>query len=88
VQVAYLRRELAGKFNIRSVALLEDDWTSLLKTSRERFIVPDQEDDETIFAELEKDGGGGDKASKSVGDNIKQRIVTGSPPQVGVPLPC
>jgi hypothetical protein len=88
VQAEYLRDKLAGTYTIRSVTLIDGDWTSLLKTSRERFIVPDQELDEALLSELESDGNSRGDASQSP-DVRGKRVMTGAPPQVRCNLsPC
>jgi hypothetical protein len=82
-QVAYLKGRLSGSFKIRSLSLVDGDWTSLMKTTRTRFIVPDQDLDDAKLAELELDDqmDGGVASTSSAGSNGKS-VVTGSTPQV------
>ena len=38
-----LRRALRGRYTVRAATLQPRDWTALLKTTREKFIVPDDD---------------------------------------------
>lgn len=75
-QVTELKAALHGKYDTRTVSLLPRDWAALIKTTRERFIVPDHDVDEAVLAAIEEQAAGdGRRASKDV-------TVTGAPPQV------
>ena len=72
LQVAYLKDALAGEFDLRAVTLLPRDWTSLLKTSREKFIVPDRDLDAAALEAMEREESAHGGAA----------VVTGAPPRV------
>jgi hypothetical protein len=80
LQVAVLKGQLRGAYKIRALSLIDKDWTSLLKTTRTRFIIPDQDIDEARMEELEIDTDS-EAATTSSGATGKS-IVTGSTPEV------
>lgn len=75
MQVAYLKEHLAAEFDLRAVTLIARDWTSLLKTSREKFIVPDRDLDAEAMAAMEREESG-------YGESERSGMVTGAPPRV------
>jgi hypothetical protein len=74
-QVCELRRALAHRHDVRAVTLLPRDWVALLKTSRNKFIVPDRETDLAALRALEA-------YEERMDDAAAQRPVTGAPPTV------